>query len=116
MPNNVISEETLTEQDVMEIFPGADRSSIKKVEPENCFVVKIWLWEEKTQDFSIEKLDKPSQQLFDDYSEAYSLFDTMRKKDLPGLLGSEIKLDLIHYKFGKGHVIYSNILLPGTRH
>ena len=116
MLNNLVDDETLAGNDLMEAFQDVDYSPMIKVDPDNCFMVKIWLWDEESQDFSSEKMDKPGHQLFEDYAEAYSVFNALRKKDLPGLLGSEIKLDLIHYKFSRGCVIYSNILLPGTRH
>ena len=54
--------------------------------------------------------------MFEDYMDAYGLFNEMRQKDLPGLLGKEVKLDLIHYKFGLARTIYSNILFPGKKH
>lgn len=111
-----IADALVTENNLIETFPTGESSPKGEVDPENCFMVRIWLWDERSQDFSIEKMEKPGHQMFEDYLAAYDLFDKMRQKDLPGLLGKEVKLDLVHYKFGDGRTIYSNILFPGKQH
>lgn len=115
MVSQSIADESVTENNVMETSPTGDSSQMKTVDPENCFMVRIWLWDEHSQDFSIEKLEDPGHKMFEDYMNAYGHFNKMRQKDLPGLLGKEVKLDLIHYKFGEGRTIYSNILFPGKK-
>lgn len=77
-------------------------------EPHEGFVIRTWLWSPKDRDYTIENLDETGRKFFEDFSSAREYFD--------GMVSSEMKVDLIQYKYGLGHIIKSRILLPKTRH
>lgn len=89
-------------------FPKRGSPLSKNAKPDEGFVIRTWLWNPKDRDYTIENPDESGQRFFENFSDAREYFDQMES--------SELKVDLIQYKYGMGHVIRSRILLPKTRH
>ena len=81
------------------------------INPISHFVVRVWLWDDEEDSFSIEILDSPGHQVFDEYDEALACFKAMTTH-YPQEVETEIKLDMVHYHRGKITTYHSKILFP----
>lgn len=83
----------------------------EKIDPINHFIIRIWHWDEKERDHSIEVFDAPGHQVFQEYDDALTCFNAL-ETDYPEKAGEEIKLELVQYHRGKTTTYYSKILFP----
>jgi len=81
------------------------------VDPIDHFIVRIWLWSENERDYSVEVLDAPGHQVFQEYDDALNCFKAL-EADYPKAAGEEIKLEFVQYHRGKTTTYYSRILFP----
>lgn len=81
------------------------------VDPINHYIVRIWHWDANEKDHSIEVLDAPGHQVFQEYDDALTCFNAL-ESDYPKAAGEEIKLELVQYHRGKITTYYSKILFP----
>ena len=81
------------------------------INPINYFIVRIWHWDEKEQDYSIEVFDAPGHQVFKEYDDALICFNAL-EADYQEKAAEEIKLELIQYHRGKVTTYHSKILFP----
>jgi hypothetical protein len=81
------------------------------INPINHFIVRIWLWDDKEQDYIIEIFDAPGHQVFNEYDDALTCFNALAV-DYPEVANKEIKLELVQYHRGKITTLYSKILFP----
>jgi hypothetical protein len=81
------------------------------INPINHFIVRIWHWDEKEQDYSIEVFDAPGHQVFKEYDDAQICFNALAT-DFPETAAEEIKLELIQFHRGKIATLQSKILFP----
>ena len=81
------------------------------INPINHFIVRIWHWDETDKDYSIEVFDAPGHQVFKEYDDALTCFNTL-VADYPEEAAEEIKLELIQYHRGKISTLQSKILFP----
>jgi hypothetical protein len=81
------------------------------VDPINHFIVRIWHWDKNDDDFSIEILDAPGHQVFQDYDDAINCFKALII-DYPREAAEESKLELVQYHRGKITTYHSKILFP----
>ena len=77
-------------------------------QPKEGFVVKTWLWNSVDQDYTLENPNKSGQIFFKEYADVAEYFE---QAEFP-----EMKIDLIQYKYGVGHVVKSRIDLPLVKH
>jgi hypothetical protein len=73
------------------------------------YLVRIWLWDIEDQDYTIETLSEPGHQTFNNYENALECFNTLRK-ELPGQILGDCKLELVHYHLGEVYPIESTIV------
>lgn len=81
------------------------------IDPISHFIVRIWQWDEEDDDFSIEILDAPGHQVFEEYDEALTCFKVLVAQ-YPAEAEKEVKLELVQYHRGKITIYYSKILFP----
>ena len=81
------------------------------INPINHFIVRIWHWDDKEQDHTIEVFDTPGHQVFNEYDDALTCFNTLAVK-YPVVASEEFKLGLVQYHRGKISTLYSKILFP----
>jgi len=81
------------------------------VDPINHFIVRVWHWDAREQDYSIEIFDGPGHQVFSEYDDALNFFNTI-EVDFQTNGSDEIKLELIQYHRGKITTYHSKILFP----
>jgi hypothetical protein len=81
------------------------------INPINHFIVRIWHWDEKEQDYSIEVFDAPGHQVFKEYDDALICFNAL-EADYQEKAAEEIKLELIQYHRGRISTLQSKILFP----
>lgn len=81
------------------------------IDPINHFIVRIWHWDAREQDFSIEVFDPPGYQVFNEYDDALTLFNAL-EMGIQENSTEEIKLELIQYHRGKITTYHSKILFP----
>ena len=81
------------------------------IDPINYFIVRIWHWDVKEQDYDIEVFDAPGQQVFKEYDDALICFNALAV-DYPEIANREIKLELVLYHRGKITNYHSKILFP----
>lgn len=81
------------------------------IDPISHFIVRIWQWNEDDDDFSIEILDTPGHQVFQDYDDALTCFRVLATQ-YPAEVAQEIKLELIHFHRGRVTIYHSKILFP----
>jgi hypothetical protein len=81
------------------------------VDPINHFIVRIWHWNDNEKDYSIEVLDAPGHQVFQEFDDALTCFNAL-ESGYPKAAGEEIKLELVQYHRGKITTYYSKILFP----
>jgi len=81
------------------------------IDPINHFIVRIWHWDDKGQDYTIEVFDAPGHRVFNEYDDALTCFNALAV-DYPEVADKEIKLELVQYHRGKISTLYSKILFP----
>jgi hypothetical protein len=81
------------------------------INPIDHFIVRIWHWDKNEKDYSIEVLDAPGHQVFQEYDDALTCFKAL-ETNYPEKAAEEIKLDLVQYHRGKVTTYYSKILFP----
>lgn len=115
MDRNCVNEIILKAASGEEVSKKAGVPSPKNAPPENGFVVKSWLWNEKDQDYRREDPGATGRKFFEEYADANEHFEKAAHKDF--FAGPEEgKIELIQYKYGLGQVIKSRILFPRARH
>ena len=83
------------------------------INPINHFIVRIWHWDKKEQDYSIEIFDAPGHQVFKEYNDALTCFNVL-EADYQEKAAEEIKLELIQYHRGRVSTLQSKILFPSA--
>lgn len=86
------------------------------IDPKFFFMLKCWLWSNEDQDFTLEKLDENSVKAFNSFHDANEFFHKARYDDFQKYDGHEIRLELIHFRYGEGKIIQSRILFPAKAH
>ena len=84
----------------------------KKVDSDNYFVVKGWMWNPKDQDYTLERPELTQTHEFGEFVAAADYFDYAEHENAPGEHRTDVKLQLIHYRFGTPHIVKSRILVP----
>ena len=73
------------------------------------YLVRLWQWDTPDADYTIEILNEPGHQIFNNYNEALNCFNTLAE-ELPGRILEDIKLELVHYHLGTIYPLESKIV------
>lgn len=95
-----------------DFFEARIRSGIKFPHPFHSFsyyLVRLWQWDIPDADYTIEILNEPGHQVFNNYDEARTCFHTLAE-ELPGCIQEDVKLELVHYHLGTIYPLESKIL------
>ena len=83
-------------------------------EPEdknNYFIVRVMLWHEPDEDYSVEKLDGCGHRVFDSYVDAMDYYRYLEMSDVIPIT-DDVKLELVQvYQGGAPKIIHSKVLL-----
>lgn len=82
------------------------------IDIDNYFEVRGLVWDASEQDYTRESPGEFSAKRFNEYIDAEKFFFSVEPSDFPGGLKNEMKLDLIHYRFGSPHYVRSRVLFP----
>ena len=84
----------------------------KKAATEDYFLLATRNWDNKQEDFL--PVDDPSTviQTFDDYLVAETAYFSMDYKGCSQAGGKDVKIELIHMRFGTPHIVRNQILFP----
>ena len=84
----------------------------KQAATEDYFLLATRNWDDKMVDFL--PVDDPSTatQTFGVYSEAEKAYFSMDYKGCPQAGGKDVKIELIHMRFGVSHIVRNQILFP----
>ncbi len=94
---------------------GDDMNSIieseKKKDTDDYFLLAARSWKSQTQDYTDINDSTTSIKYFDNYSDAELSFQNGGASVFPDLKGKDIKLDLIHVRFGVNRLVLSRIVI-----
>jgi hypothetical protein len=81
------------------------------INPISHFIVRIWHWDDNGRDFVIEVFDTPGHQVFNEYDDALTCFNTLAIK-YQQVTSEEFKLELVQFHRGRVSSLHSKILFP----
>ncbi|MFQ5451810.1 MAG: hypothetical protein ACE5E9_14385 [Nitrospinaceae bacterium] len=84
----------------------------KELDLNNYFAVRGRMWSPKDQDHTIEISDEIGFRRFSELNGALEHFQNIRYEDFPGDGTADIRVELIHFRFGIPHTVKSRILFP----
>ena len=82
--------------------------------PEDYFAVRGRLWDPREEDHTIEISHEMGLKRFAEMHDARSHYDRLRYKDFQVEGAGDIKVELVHFRFGFPHMVMSRILFPGA--
>lgn len=88
---------------------SATVDSKKNIDTDDYFLLVARVWNSKIEDYSAIEDSATSAQYFDNYPDAEESFKD--EGSFPELKGKDIKLELIHVRFGVNRLIMSRILI-----
>ena len=74
------------------------------------YLVRLWQWDIPDVGYTVEVLNEPGHQIFNNYGESLNCFNTLAK-ELPGWVLVDSKLELVHYHLGEVYPLESNIAM-----
>ena len=83
----------------------------KKIDTNDYFLLAARSWKRQTQDYTNINDSGTSIKYFDNYVDAELSFHNEGVSVFPELKGKEIKLDLIHVRFGVNRLVLSRIII-----
>ena len=82
----------------------------KKVDTNDYFLLAARSWKSQTEDYTAINDSATSIKYFDNYPDAELSFQNGGASVFPKLKGKDIKLDLIHVRFGVNRLVLSRIV------
>jgi hypothetical protein len=84
----------------------------KNVVKDDYFMLAIRNWDDKLEDFLA--VDDPTTaiHMFNAYADAESTYFSMNYQNCPKAEGKDVKVELIHMRFGLPHIIRNQIFFP----
>lgn len=95
---------TFTDEEEMLLEPHLD--------PEDYFAVRGRLWDPREEDHTIEISHEMGLKRFREMRDARTHYDRLNYSDFQVKSGEDIRLELLHFRFGFPHVVSSRILFP----
>ena len=83
----------------------------KKIDTDDYFLLAARSWTSKARDYTDIKDSATSIKYFDNYPDAKLSFQNGSASVFPDLKGKDIKLDLIHVRFGVNRLVLSRIVV-----
>lgn len=83
------------------------------INPNNHFMVRVWQWDETDQDYIVELLQGPGNQVFHAYVDALECYKNL-VKGFSDQFSKDARLDLVHYRLPKFRALHSKILFPSV--
>ena len=84
----------------------------KKPATEDYFLLATRNWDDKLADFLPVDDASTAIQTFGEYSDAETAYFSMDYKGCPKAGGKDVKIELIHMRFGTPHIVRNQILFP----
>jgi hypothetical protein len=84
----------------------------KKVVQEDYFLMATRKWDDKLEDFLPADDPSTTTQIFNEYSDAETTYFSTSYKNCPQPGGKDVKIELIHMRFGVPHIVRNQILFP----
>ncbi len=84
----------------------------KKVAAEDYFLLAIRNWDDKLKDFLPVGDPSTTTQTFNEYPNAEKAFFSTNHENYPQAGGKDVKLELLHMRFGIPHIVRNRILFP----
>ena len=81
------------------------------VDDENYFLLAARAWNNQTENYTTIEDSETSIKYFDNYPDAEKIYQEGGLSIFPNLKGKDIKLDLIHVRFGVNRLVLSRILV-----
>ena len=83
----------------------------KDVDADNYFLLAARTWNKQTENYTTIEDSETSIKYFNNYPDAEKLYQEGGLSLFPNLKGKDIKLDLIHVRFGVNRLVLSRILV-----
>ena len=99
---------------VRDLFEARNLTNVQFPHPFHSFsyyLIRIWQWDISDADYTIEILNEPGHQSFNNYDDALHCFSTLAD-ELPRRILENVKLELVHYHLGKIYPLDSQVLMP----
>ena len=84
----------------------------ENIDPENYFGVRAWLWNEEDEDHSLEIKHHDALKVFREFQDAHADYEALDHDDFPEAGEKDMRLELIHFRFGTPNLVRSRILFP----
>ena len=95
----------------MRIGMSATLDNKENLDADNYFLLAARTWDNKTEDYTTIENSETSLKYFKDYPDAEKLYQDGGLSEFPDLKGKDIKLDLIHVRFGVNRLVLSRIVV-----
>jgi len=90
---------------------SATTDNDKNVDTDNYFLLAARVWNNQTQNYTTIEDSETLIKNFNNYPDAEKLYQEGGLSLFPNLKGKDIKLDLIHVRFGVNRLVLSRILV-----
>jgi len=90
---------------------NATADNDKNVDADNYFFLAARVWNNQTENYTTIEDSETSIKYFNNYPDAEKLYQEDGLSIFPNLKGKDIKLDLIHVRFGVNRLVLSRILV-----
>ena len=87
------------------------RTLPEEIDPVSYFLVRLWQWDKEENDYVIELLDEPGHQVFNEYDDALTCFNSLQV-EYPEQTSEDFRLELAQYHMGEISTLHSKILFP----
>ena len=84
----------------------------EKIDPENYFAVRAWLWNADEGDHTTEIKQHPALKVFAEFLDAEKDYLSLSGKDFPDAKGQDLRMELTHFRFGDPHLVRTQIIFP----
>ena len=95
----------------MRIGMSATLDNKENLDADNYFLLAARTWDNKVEDYTTIENSETSLKYFKDYPDAEKLYQDSGLSEFPDLKGKDIKLDLIHVRFGVNRLVLSRIVV-----
>jgi hypothetical protein len=97
----------------MNTFAGEEETLLEPhLDPEDYFAVHGLLWDPHEEDHTIEISHEMGFKRFSEMSDARTHYDRLKYDDFQVEAGGDIKVELLHFRFGFPHRVATRILFP----
>jgi len=84
----------------------------EKIDPENYFAIRAWLWNPDDEDHTTEIKDHQALKVYSDFHEAETDYFSLSGDSFPDEKGKDLRMELTHFRFGDPHLVRTQIVFP----